>query len=117
MISYRRRKAGFTLIEILIALAIVSGALITIIYTVNFHLSLIQRHETITTATMLGSQKIREVTEMETVRSGAFPEPYEEYTFDMVIEDSLFEGIKIVKLSVTKEKETVYLNKFIEKKR
>jgi len=117
MISFKRPKSGFSLIEILIALAIVSGALITIIYTVNFHLSLIQRHETITTATMLASQKIREVTELETVRSGSFPAPYADYSFNMVIEDSPFEGVKIVKLSVTKEKETVYLNKFIEKKR
>lgn len=112
----RPGRSGFTLIEVIVALAIVSGALITVIYTVNFHLSLLQRHETITTAVMLGNEKIRDVTELEAVRSGTFPKPYEDYSFDMVIEDSLFEGVKIVKLSVTKDNETIHLNRFIEKK-
>jgi len=113
--SRKRTVRGFTLIEVLVALAIVSGALITIIYTVNYHLSLIERHETITIATMLGREKIRNVTEMVPVRSGNFDDPYEDYSFDIAIEDTMFEGVKIIKLSVSKDKETIYLNRFIEK--
>jgi general secretion pathway protein I len=109
-------KKGFTLIEVLVALAIVSGALITIIYTVNYQLSLISRHEIITTATLLGREKILEVTDQQTDKSGKFAAPYQEYSYEIELTDSPYEGIKLVNLAVSKDAEKIYLTRLIEKK-
>ncbi len=108
------QKNGFTLLEVLVSLAIVSAVMTTIIYTVNYHLSLIQRHETITVATMLGKEKILSVSEQQRDKKGSFPEPYQDYAFEININSSPFEKVRIVKLSVTKDGERVDLSKFIK---
>jgi general secretion pathway protein I len=105
---------GFTLLEVLISLAIVSAVLITIIYTVNYHLSLIQRHEIMTVATMLGKEKINTVSEQQLDKKGSFPEPYQDYAYEINVKDSPFEKVKIVNLSVTKDGERIDLSKFIK---
>lgn len=111
------RKHGFTLLEVLIALAIISGALITVIYTVNYHLSLIDRHEIITTATMLGREKLIEITEQQRDKAGKFSEPFQDYSYEIAIEDSQFQGIKLIKLYVMNGDERVYLMKFVKTRR
>lgn len=104
---------GFTLLEILIALAIISGVLITMIYTVNYHLALIQRHEVTTVGTMLGRNKILEITERQLDKKGRFPEPYKDYTYEIEIKDSPFEQVKIITLYVINDNERIYLSRFI----
>ena len=51
-------KKGFTLLEVLIALAIVGGLLVTLIYSLNYHLGLVERQEIITVATLLAKGKM-----------------------------------------------------------
>lgn len=111
----QKRKKGFTLLEVLIAIAIISGALITIIYTVNYHLSLIDRHETITFGTILGREKILEVSLEKRDKSGKFSEPFQDYIYEIKIEDTPYKDIKLVKLHVMKDKEEIRLMKFAEK--
>ncbi|MGE5893255.1 MAG: type IV pilus modification PilV family protein [bacterium] len=111
-----RKEDAFTLIEVLIALAIISGALITIIYTVNYHLSLIERHEAITVATLLGREKILEVTDQQRDKAGTFPEPYQEFSYEIEIKDTPYDRIRLVRLSVMKGGEKIYLSRFVEKK-
>ena len=108
------QKNGFTLLEVLVSLAIVSAVMTTIIYTVNYHLNLIQRHETITVATMLGKEKILAVSEKQRDKKGTFPEPYGEYSYEINIQNSPFEKVRIVNLSVKKDRERVDLSKFIK---
>ncbi len=108
------KKNGFTLLEVLISLAVVSAVLITIIYTVNYHLSLIQRHETMTVATMLGKEKIHTVSVQQRDKKGSFSKPYQDYSYEINIKNSPFEKVRIVNLSVTKDGERVDLSKFIK---
>ena len=54
-------ERGFTLLEVLIALAIVGGLLVTLIYTLNYHLGLVERQETITVATLLAKNKMTDM--------------------------------------------------------
>ncbi|HBA88635.1 MAG TPA: type II secretion system protein GspI [Geobacter sp.] len=49
---------GFTLLEVLIALAIMSGVLLTVISSVNYHLSIVGRDAEETTAVLLGRAKL-----------------------------------------------------------
>lgn len=107
---------GFTLIEVLIALSIVAVALVTIISTVNFHLGLLERQRTITLATMLAREKILEVTDLQTDKTGNFPEPFKDFRFEIQLGDTPYERIKRVTLTVTNEEERVSVSRFIEER-
>jgi len=52
-------EGGFTLLEIMISLAIIGGLLVTVIYTLNYHLSLAERQEFQTIATMLSKTRLQ----------------------------------------------------------
>jgi len=51
---------GFTLLEVMIALAIAAGVLLTVIASVNYHLSIIGRDREETTAVLLGRAKLED---------------------------------------------------------
>lgn len=55
------RRAGFTLLEILIALAIIGGALITILHTVNYHAGLTYEDALSTRMVLMAREKISEL--------------------------------------------------------
>ncbi|UCG79187.1 MAG: prepilin-type N-terminal cleavage/methylation domain-containing protein [Nitrospirota bacterium] len=112
----RRSGAGFTLIEVIIALAIISTALIMIVHTVNFHLSLINRHEVTTIATMLGTEKLRTVTAEQREKTGNFPDPYSEYSYEIEIKDSPFDNVQLVEVAVKIANERIVLSKFSGKR-
>ncbi len=110
----RKFESGFTLLEALVALAIISGALITIIYTVNYHLSLISRHETITIATILGREKLFNLTSLSQVdNKGSFEPLFKDYSYDIKIIDSPLSEIKLIKLNIIKDEEHIELLKLM----
>lgn len=111
------RAGGFTLLEILIALAIVGGLLVTLIYTLNYHLSIVERHETITTATLLAKDKLIEMEKNPEDKKGTFDEPYKGYTYETFVKESPYPGISeiIVVVRSDSDKEEVKLNEFIFK--
>lgn len=108
-------KAGFTLLEVLIALAIAGGLLITLIYTLNYHLGIIERHETITVATLLAKNKIADVEKSPENKKGVFDAPYEGYTYETFVKESPYVGISEIIVIVRAGKEEVKLNEFIFK--
>ncbi len=52
---------GFSLLEVMIALAIMSGVILTVISAFNYHLSLVDRDQQETTAMLLARAKLEEV--------------------------------------------------------
>ncbi len=106
-------QRGFTLLEVLIALAIISGVLVTIISTVNYHLSLIERHETITVATLIGREKLLETTQHQRDKKGNFEKPFQDYSFEIDIGDSPFKEVKLIKLDVIRDRERIDLVRFV----
>jgi general secretion pathway protein I len=108
-------KAGFTLLEVLIALAIVGGLLVTLIYTLNYHLSIIERQETITVSTLLAKNKIAELEKSRENKKGVFDAPYESYTYETFIKESPYVGISEIIVVVKAGKEEVKLNEFVVK--
>ncbi len=110
-----REGGGFTLLEVLIALAIVSGLLITVISTLNYHLSLIERHEAITTATLLAKYKLISMERNPVDEKGVFEAPYENYSYETYIKDSSYPNIKEITILVKFGKEEVRLNEFVHK--
>jgi len=109
------RRDGFTLLEVLIALAIVGGLLVTLIYTLNYHLGIIEKHETITVATFLARNKMADLEKKPENKKGIFDAPYEGYTYDTFVKESHYEGISEIIVVVRGGKEEVKLNEFVFK--
>ncbi len=65
---------GFTLLEIMIALAIVSTAIITILLTVNYHAGVAYEHTLETRMLLLAKEKIAELEINPENAKGVFPE-------------------------------------------
>jgi general secretion pathway protein I len=109
------RRDGFTLLEVLIALAIVGGLLVTLIYTLNYHLSIIERQETITVSTLLAKNKIVELEKSRENKKGVFDAPYDGYSYETFIKESPYIGISEIIVVVKAGKEEVKLNEFVFK--
>ncbi|MBI4688677.1 MAG: type II secretion system protein [Nitrospirae bacterium] len=106
------RKAGFTLLEIMISLGIIGVLLITLIYTLNYHLGIVERHETITTASLLAREKIEEKYSGE--KKGTFPEPYSSYSYEIGLSESAYPGVSEISVVVRRDKEEIRFAKLIE---
>ncbi len=109
------RKDGFTLLEVLIALAIIGGLLVTLIYTLNYHLSIIERQETITVSTLLAKNKMTDVEKSPENKKGVFDAPYDGYTYETFVKESPYVGVSEIIVVVKAGKEEVKLNEFISK--
>jgi len=95
---------GFTLLEVLVSLAILSATLIMAYQVTSAAISAGGRSEAWTTASLLGEEKIREVLEtfpeiQET--EGKFPSPHEEYSFRLAVKQALHADAREVVLTVS----------------
>jgi general secretion pathway protein I len=110
-----RRKCGFTLLEVLIALAVIGALLVTLIHTLNYHLSLVEKQETITVATLLAKSKMADMEKKPEENKASFNSPYERYSYETVIEESPYYGIAELIVTVRSGNDEVRLNEFVFK--
>ena len=108
-------KKGFTLLEVMLALAIVGGLLITLLYSLDYHLGIAERHEIVTAATMLAKSKLIEIDKSPAAANGDFPDPYTKYHYTAEIKDSPYPGIMEFSVTVVNGKENVKFSELIEK--
>lgn len=111
------RIAGFTLLEIMIALAIIGSLLVTLICTLNYHLSLAERQEFYTIGSLLAREKITEMEQQPVKAKGEFPEPYARYQYSSEVKESRFQGMSEISVIVSNGKESVKLMELIRNKR
>ncbi len=114
----RGRPRGFTLLEVLVSLAILSTALVLAYRVVTEALAAESRSERWTECALLGETLFRETTEtfpevQET--EGTYPSPREEFSWKRTVTQSaLYADARVVEISVTwksgKEEETVALS-------
>lgn len=109
----RFRGEGFTLVEVMISLAITAGLLITILYTLNYHLNIAGRQETLTTATLLARIKIQEMEKKPAVTRGYFKEPFSDYYYETDIRESSLPAMTEVSVVVRSGRESVRLAEVI----
>lgn len=90
-------RAGFTLLEIMIALAIVGAVVITILYTVNYHADTAYEHTVTTRMFLAAKEKITEMEQNPQDAKGDIPET------DFIYENSvnLTEDENIIELKIT----------------
>ncbi len=108
-----RKNEGFTLLEVMISLALMGGLLVTLLYTLNHHLDVAARHEAATVATMLGREKLIETRKKPGGSEGEFEEPYSAYRFKAELKNSPYPGIAEIAVTVTGGGEKVLLREFI----
>ncbi len=100
-----RREGGFTLLEVLVALAILSTALVLAYRVVTGALAAEGRAEQWTECALLGETLFRETTEtfpevQET--QGQFPAPRQEYTWKRTVRQSpLYADARMIEITVT----------------
>lgn len=99
----------------MVALAIISGLLVTLIYTLNYHLGIAERHEAATVAMMLGREKLSELDETVTDTEGRFQEPYSDYSFEVRVRESSYVGYPEISVTVTNGDETVVLKELVKR--
>ena len=112
-----RGRAGFTLLEVMISLAIVGALLVTLLYTLNHHLGIAGRHGIITVSTGLAKEKLYDMERNPQEAKGAFPDPYSAFSFETSVKDASFDGFLELSVSVKSGNETVTLSELIRKGR
>ncbi|MDA8091706.1 MAG: prepilin-type N-terminal cleavage/methylation domain-containing protein [Nitrospiraceae bacterium] len=106
---------GFSLLEVLIAIAIVGILLVSIINLVNYHISVIDRYQTLSVASMLGKEKLNEMKTAPKKEEGSFPEPYQDYTYKSDIVNGPLPFLNELVLTVSKGRDETDLKMFISK--
>lgn len=114
-LAHALRKNGFTLLEVMISLAIVGGLLVTLIYTLNYHLGLAERQVAVTISTTLAKEKLYELEQKPAAGKGNFPEPYAAFSFESSVKDALFPGMSEISVSVRNGKENVVLSQLVRR--
>jgi general secretion pathway protein I len=101
------RPSGFTLLEIMIALAIVSIAMVSLLALANRSIGVHDRLQRMTTATLLAQQKMAETelksergAALETELQGTFNEPHIDYRWQIAYEETPLPSIKMVTVTV-----------------
>ncbi len=108
-----RTPTGFTLLEVMIALAIIGGLLLTLIYSLNYHLGIAGRHEVLTVASMLAKEKMIDTELSPESASGDFTAPYEAFHYVTDVSPSEFPGFSDLTVTVTTGKESVTFSELI----
>lgn len=111
-----RDPGGFTLLEVMVSLAIVAGLLVTAISSLNYHLGIAERHEFTTIATMLAREKLREAAQLPVADKGSFPEPHAAYTFATETKGTDYPGITLLSVTVSRGGDSVRFSEMVERK-
>jgi len=104
-------KGGFTLIEIMIALAIIGMVLATVLYTVNYHADIAYENAMLTEMYLLAKEKIREMELNPMESSGSIPET--DFRYRNTLNKMPELGIIEIRTTITGNNRDVTLKKFI----
>ncbi|MBU5614270.1 type IV pilus modification PilV family protein [Geomonas azotofigens] len=93
---------GFTLLEVMIALAITAGVLLTVISSVNYHLSRIAADTEETTAVLLGRAKLEDPEfAKKAEKKGDFAPDHPDHKWEREITKTEIPGFNMIRLTVT----------------
>lgn len=109
-----RRQQGFTLLEVMVSLAIVGGLLMTLIYTLNYNLGITEKLFAVTNMTNLAKGKLDEMEIEPRETEGNFLAPYEALNYETNVRDSAFPEIMEIAVTVGDGKTHVMLSKLIQ---
>lgn len=103
----KSQRSGFTLLEIMIALAIVSIAMVSLLTLANRSIGVHDRLQQITVATLLAQKKMAETEvnarheiEKNTGSQGVFSGPYAKYRWQIAYADTPLPAVQMVTVTV-----------------
>ncbi len=103
----RRHNSGFTLLEVMIALAIVAIALVSLLGLANRSIAVQERLQRMTRGTLLAQEKMTEIelaSEAKTLvyepAEGVFPEPFSDFRWRMEFADTPLPVVTQVTITV-----------------
>lgn len=111
----KTHSKGFTLLEVIISLAIAAGVFVAVLEAVNYQLSVVERYQDTGIAMMLGKEKIKELEIKPEETSGSFPDPYKDYHYESKIGDGPLPTLNIITLNITRGGDTTVLKVFVKK--
>ncbi|HBG05872.1 MAG TPA: type II secretion system protein GspI [Geobacter sp.] len=92
---------GFTLLEVMIALSIAAGVLLTVISSLNYHLSIVGQDAEETTAVLLGRAKLDDPDFAgQTENKGSFAPDHPALKWEREISETEIPGLNRVRLTV-----------------
>jgi general secretion pathway protein I len=91
-----RDEEGFTILEVMICLAILSGVVVTMLGSLNYHLGLVSYNQNLVTAAVLAREKGEEAALLgiPSLREGSFAEPMGDFSWEIATEETGFEGLR-----------------------
>jgi general secretion pathway protein I len=93
---------GFTLLEVMIALAIAAGVLLTVISSLNYHLSVVGRDAEETSAVLLGRAKLDDPDfSKQTDNKGTFAPDHPDLKWVRETTPTDFPGLNRIRLTVS----------------
>ncbi len=108
------KDAGFTLLEVMIALAIIGISLTVILHTVNYHSNVVYANTTTTMMYQAAKEKMYDLEETQVQSGGTIESP--KLTFQNVVLKSQLPGIVQLITVVTGYGKEVTLSEFVVKK-
>jgi general secretion pathway protein I len=107
MASVISAEKAFTLLEVMIALAVAAIALVSLLFLGNRTIELESEQRAVTMATMLAQRKMTEVETLyrlhqasEITNEGVFAEPFERYRWNITFNDTVLPAVLQVTVSV-----------------
>jgi general secretion pathway protein I len=111
---------GFTLLEVMVALAIMAGVILTVISSFNYHLSIVTRDREETTALLLARAKLEELElgkedELQAVQEGTFAPDHPEISWKAEVTQTAISFFRKLTLTTTwgSDKRTLSLVHYI----
>lgn len=106
-------ERGFTLIEVMVALAIVSGLVVVLITSANYHIDVLHRQETRLILTSLAKDRLDVLKVTKQSEKGEFQEPFRWASYHMEMRDSLYPGVKELVVRVKGRGEEVVISELV----
>lgn len=106
-------RTGFTLLEVMIALAIIGITLAVVLHTVNYHAEIMYQNTVTTQMYQMAKEKINELEETRTNATGSLGAAY---TFENRVTGLEDSGIIELRTTVTGEDREVSLTELVVKK-
>ena len=99
------RRSGFTLLEVMIAMAILAIALVAVFQSQSQSISMAGSSRFLTTASLLAQSKMTEIeaVDMKDVKTenGDFGEGFPDYIWRVEVKDTELENVKKIEMTVT----------------
>jgi general secretion pathway protein I len=112
-------KNGFTLLEVVVALAIIAMVLVTLLGTHLMSLNLAHKNQEQMRIAMLARQKLEEIriTPFDSLNndSGDFSPEYPNFSWEISVEEAEIDNLKNVKLTITSPEKAFILETAIAK--